>query len=157
MERSDASPDNSFDALRPGRLPTPGHHGCLRGSGRAGRTQSLRTTGAWLHDLCRAIAEPARHGLALHQKLALTSTEIGRRIEGRRRSLRLPNLARLIYERPFISAPFVPKDLTAGSVIREMTDRRDSGPMGSSGFFEGRRDGVSSAHLRGRNRNFRIP
>ncbi len=93
--------------------------------------------GAWLHDLCRAIAESARHGLALHQKLALASAQIDRRLEGRRRSSRLPDLARLIYERPLVSAPLVAKelkisqtaatnllqDLTAGGVIREMTGR----------------------------------
>ena len=93
--------------------------------------------GPWLHDLCRAIAESARHGLALHQKLALASAQIDRRLEGRRRSSRLPDLARLIYERPLVSAPLVAKELkisqqaasgllkelTAGGVIREMTGR----------------------------------
>ncbi len=93
--------------------------------------------GAWLHDICRAIAESARHGLALHQKLALASTQIDRRLEGRRRSSRLSDLARLIYKRPLVSAPLVAKelkisqtaatgllkDLTDGGVIREMTGR----------------------------------
>ncbi len=78
----------------------------------------------WIKEFCRAVTRAAHEGLTRLQELTLAEAQLARRLEGRRKSSRLPALARLILEEPLISAPMVAKKLdmsqqAAGTMIED--------------------------------------
>lgn len=80
---------------------------------------------SWIREFCRAVTRAARIGLQRLQELTLAQVLLARRMEGRRKSSRLPALARLILEEPLVSATMVSKRLNmsqqaAGSLIEDL-------------------------------------
>ncbi|WP_282611241.1 DUF1403 family protein [Pelagibius sp. Alg239-R121] len=92
---------------------------------------------SWIKVFCRAVTRAAQDGLKRLQELSLAQTQLARRLEGRRKSSRLPALAELILEEPLVSAPMVARkldmsqqaagtlieDLVSTGVVRELTGR----------------------------------
>jgi hypothetical protein len=79
---------------------------------------------AWIEEFCQAVALAAQQGLKAHQQLQLAEALMTRRLEGRRRSSRLPDVARLVLDHPLVSAPMVAEKLkisqqAAGSLLEE--------------------------------------
>lgn len=91
----------------------------LRWLHRAGRPLE-----AWIEETCQAVALATGQGLKAHQQLLLAESLMARRLEGRRRSSRLPDVARLVLDHPLVSAPMVAEKLkisqqAAGTLLDE--------------------------------------
>ena len=79
----------------------------------------------WIDEFCQAVALAAQQGLKAHQQLQLSEALMARRLEGRRRSSRLPDVARLVLDHPMVSAPMVAAKLkisqqAAGALLEEL-------------------------------------